>query len=158
MSIDFSFLADRKDAIPVIARWYFEQWGHLIKDETLERSIERLQDSLNRDKIPFILVATLAGEVIGAAELKYREMASMFPDKEHWIGGVYVSSKHRGQGYGSEIAEQIAVRAPKYGVETLHLQTEKLDGGIYARLGWVPTDQVTNHGLEVLVMERHLGA
>lgn len=158
MSIEFSFLADHRDALPVIARWYFEQWGHLIEDETLEQSNERLHNSLNRDRIPFILVATLAGEVIGCAQLKFREMADMFPEKEHWIGGVYVSSKHRGRGFGSKIAEEIAVLAPKYGVETLHLQTERLDGGIYARLGWVPTNQVNNHGLEVLVMERRLGA
>lgn len=28
-----------------------------------------------------------------------------------------------------------------------------LDGGLYTRLGWRPSQRVVNHGLEVLVME-----
>lgn len=156
MSIEFSYLADREDALPTIAQWYFEQWGHLVPDETLERANERLQSFLNRDRIPFILVATLGDEIIGAAQLKFREMAKLFPDKEHWIGGVYVSQQQRGFGYGSLIIEEIAAVAPRYGVSVLHLQTERLDGGVYARLGWVPIDQVQKFGQQVLVMERRL--
>ena len=83
-------------------------------------------------------------------------MAEMFPDKEHWLGGVYVAASHRGQGYGSQIIEQIVKMAPKYGVETLHLQTEALDGGLYARLGWTPCAHVISRGLDVLVMEQQL--
>jgi len=156
MTVEFSFLADRKDAVPTLAHWYFDQWGHLFEDETLERATERLQDYLNSDKIPFIRVATLDGHVVGAAQLKFREMAVMFPDKEHWIGSVYVSPKHRGHGIGSLLIEEIAAIAPRYGVTTLHLQTERLDGGIYARLGWMPIDQVRKFGTDVLVMERRL--
>jgi GNAT superfamily N-acetyltransferase len=157
-TIELTFLADRADAIPVIAQWYFDQWGHLIKGETLERSLERLQNFLNRDKMPFILVAIRDGEIAGSAQLKFREMADLYPDKEHWLGGVYVAPGCRGQGLGSLLAEDIARRAPHYGVRTLHLQTERLDGGLYRHLGWVPLEQVNNHGLEVLVMERDLGS
>jgi len=153
---DLSLLADRQDAIPLIARWYFDQWGDRIQDETLERSIDRLQKFLNRDKIPFILVATVDGEVAGAAQLKFREMPDLYPDKEHWLGGVFVAPRYRGEGLGSLLAEEIAHRAPQFGVRTLYLQTESLDGGLYARLGWVALEQVNNRGREVLVMERHL--
>ncbi len=111
---------------------------------------------MNRDEIPFILVATNDNDLVGAAQLKYRKMAEMFPDKEHWLGGVYVAASHRGQGYGSQIIEQIVKMAPRYGVETLHLQTEALDGGLYTRLGWTPYAQVTSRGLDVLVMEQQL--
>jgi GNAT superfamily N-acetyltransferase len=111
---------------------------------------------MNREEIPFILVATIDNELVGAAQLKYREMAEIFPDKEHWLGGVYIAASHRGQGYGAQIVEQIVNMAPSYGVETLYLQTPALDGGLYARLGWVPCTQVTNRGVEVLVMEWQL--
>ena len=107
-------------------------------------------------RFTFILVATNDNDLVGAAQLKYREMAEMFPDKEHWLGGVYVAASHRGQGYGSQIVEQIVKMAPRYGVETLHLQTEALDGGLYARLGWTPCARVINRGLDVLVMEQQL--
>ena len=154
MPVEFAFLADRVDAIPTIARWYFDEWGHLVKGDSSERARDRVEGYLNRDEIPFILVVTNNNELVGAAQLRYREMAEMFPDKEHWLGGVYVAASHRGQGYGVQIVERIVEMAPRYGVETLYLQTQALDGGLYARLGWTPCAQVTNHGLDVLVMER----
>ena len=156
MSLEFTFLADRADAIPIIARWYFDEWGHLVQDNSIERTRDKVEGYLNRDKIPLIIVATNDDVLVGAAQLKYREMAKMFPEKEHWLGGVYVAANHRGSGYASQIIEHIVEIAPNYGVETLHLQTEALDGGLYARLGWTPFAQVANDGLEVLVMELQL--
>jgi len=156
MPLEFTFLADHVVAIPIISKWYFEEWGHLVQGDSIERTRDRIEDYLNRDEIPFILVATNNNDLVGAAQLKYREMAEMFPDKEHWLGGVYVAASHRGLGYGSQIVEQIVKMAPRYGVETLHLQTEALDGGLYARLGWTPYAQVTSRGLDVLVMEQQL--
>jgi GNAT superfamily N-acetyltransferase len=156
MPIEFKFLADCVDAIPIISKWYSDEWGHLAQSHTTERPRDRIEDYMNRDEIPFILVAMYDNDLVGAAQLKYREMVEMFPDKEHWLGGVYVAASYRGQGYGAQIVEQIVKIAPSYGVETLHLQTQALDGGLYARLGWTPSAQVTSHGLDVLVMERHL--
>ena len=148
------FLTDRRDALPIIGRWYNEEWGQRLRNESLEISIQRLDEYLNRDHMPFILLITEGPEILASAQLKYREMAEMYPEKEHWLGGVFVSPRHRGRGLGSRIANEIANRAPEYGVETLFLQTEQLDGGLYRRLGWTPIEQVNNNGLEVLVMER----
>ena len=106
--------------------------------------------------IPFILVGWAEDDICAVAQLKFREMEDLFPEKEHWLGGVFVPESHRGQGYGSRIAEKITALAPAYGVSTLYLQTERLDGGIYSQLGWQPVERVDNGGLEVLVMERHL--
>ncbi len=156
MSIKFVFLADRVDAVPVLARWYYDEWGHLRPDNSLERTRARVRRYLNRDRIPFILLATSDDEVVAAAQLKLREMAEIFPDKKYWLGGVYVAPGHRGRGYGSIIAEQVAAMAPGYGVRTLYLQTPALDGGLYARLGWTPCARATNRGLDVLVMQREL--
>jgi len=156
--MQFDFLADRRKAIPTIASWYREEWGFRLRGDTLETSIERLSRYLNRDKIPFILVATTEENIIGCAQLKYREMADQFPEKEHWIGGVFVAPEYRDKGLGARIIEETVTRAKANLVSTLHLQTERLDGGLYLRLGWQPVVQVNNHGLEVLVMERHIGA
>lgn len=156
MPVRFAFLADRPDAIPLVSRWYYDEWGHLLPGDSIEQTRERIEEYLNCDEIPFILLASIDNEIVAAAQLKFREMAEMFPDREHWLGGVYVASGHRGRGYGSLIVERIARMAPAYGVQTLHLQTEALDGGLYARLGWTPCARVKNHGLNVLVMERHL--
>jgi len=156
--VKFEYLVDRREALPAIAEWYFDQWGCLREGETLERSSERLQEYLNRDRIPCMLLGLTGDDVCAVAQLKYREMGDMYPDKEHWLGGVFVPPRYRGNGFGSAIAMEIATRAPTYGVAVLHLQTERLDGGLYARLGWQPVERANNHGLEVLVMERHLDA
>lgn len=156
MSLEFSLLADRPDAIPLVTRWYVDQWGYREPGNLLENECERLSEYASRDRIPFIVLAIQGKEVVAAAQLKFREMAEMFPRKEHWLGGVYVAAEHRGQGYASQIVERVAELAPAYGVRTLHLQTEALDGGLYARLGWTPSTRANNKGQEVLVMEREL--
>jgi GNAT superfamily N-acetyltransferase len=156
MGLKFEYLADRVEAIPIISKWYYDEWGHLPPENGSDGEPERLEDYLNYDVIPFILVATNGDEVMGAGALKFHEMAEMFPEKEHWLGGVYIAANQRGKGYASLLVEKIANLAPTYGVRTLHLQTQSLDGGLYARLGWKPYAQVNSRGVNVLVMERRL--
>jgi len=92
---------------------------------------------------------------MGVAELKFHEM-DIYPEKEHWLGGVYVPVEHRGKGIASRLIRQAVRIARTLGVPTLYLQTEKLEGGLYASLGWVPVAQANNRGLDVLVMEKTL--
>lgn len=155
--MEFAFLADRADAMPIVAEWYFDEWAHQIPGETLGTTEAALAKYLNRDRIPLIVLAIVSDQVAGAAQLKLREM-DIYPEKEHWLGGVFVSPGHRGKRVGSGLAERIAEIANHFEVKTLHLQTEQLDGGFYARLGWQPYEQVMYRGREVLVMERRIGA
>ena len=69
--------------------------------------------------------------MLGVAELKYREMV-IYPDKEHWIGGVFIPSNHRGKGVATGMVNKVTEIAKSLGVVTLHLQTEKLDGGSFS--------------------------
>jgi hypothetical protein len=41
-NLNFEFLADRQDAIPVVAKWYFEEWGYNVPGNSIEQSIDRL--------------------------------------------------------------------------------------------------------------------
>lgn len=148
------YIADRPESVPLVAGWYFAQWGHLNPAATLEAVRDKLVASMNRDAIPLTVLAIIDEDVVGAAQLKYREMP-IFPDKEHWLGGVYVVPEYRGQGISEQLVDSVIEAARNLGVQTLHIQTERLDGGLYARLGWTPVEQV-NRGIDVLVMERTL--
>ncbi len=148
------YLADRPESVPLIAGWYFAEWGYLNPSATLEGVRKKLLVSMNRDRIPLTALAVIQEEVVGAAQLKYREMP-MFPEKEHWLGGVYVEPEYRGQGVAEQLLGRLVETARNLGVETLHIQTERLDGGLYARLGWTPVQRV-KRGPEVLVMRRRL--
>lgn len=151
----FENLADRPDALPLIARWYFGEWGHLNPAATLEKIAARLFASMNRDTIPLVVLAVMGDEVIGSAELKYREM-KIYPEKEHWLGGVFVVPEHRGKGVAVRLIDAVVETARILGVDLLHIQTERLDGGLYLKLGWERTEQVCYRGLDVLVMQRKL--
>jgi len=153
--MELKLLADNENALPILANWYFEEWGHLTKGSSLANVTEKLRDYANRGRIPFILLAIEAGNVVGAAQLKYREM-DIYPEKEHWLGGVYVSKRHRGNKIAEKIILKIISIGKQLGVHTLHLQTEYLCGGLYSHLGWQPIERVNYHGVDVLVMEKKL--
>jgi GNAT superfamily N-acetyltransferase len=154
-ALRFEYLADRPAALPLLAKWYDSEWGYLNPATSTERIAAKLSESMNRDAIPLVMLAVLGDEVIGSAELKYREMA-IYPEKEHWLGGVFVVPEHRGRDVAAQLIDAVVNTARTLGVEVLHLQTERLDGGLYRKLGWQRTEQASYMGLEVLVMQRTL--
>lgn len=149
------YLADKEDLLPTVAKWYFEKWGCLDEGNTLDKDMKKLQVYLNKDRIPLMLLATDANEALGVVQLKFHEM-SIYPEKTHWLGGVYVAKEHRGRGIARQIILELILIAEKLNVKILHLQTEDLTGGLYREMGWRPIEQVNYHDVEVLVMERKL--
>ena len=150
--MQFTFLADRPEAVPVVARWCFDEWGHAVAGNTFEQTCARIRGRLNRDRPPLHVLAVEGDEVIGAAQLKLREM-SIYPEWEYWLGDVFVRPQSRGWGVASGLCRRAQDVAASLGIPSLHLQTEKSDGGLYARLGWRAVDRVWYGGHDVLVME-----
>lgn len=157
MNIEFHFLGDQKQYLPQLAQWYFDEWGELTQAASVDVVETRLYEYLNADKIPLIIVASVAGELAGAVQLKFREM-TIYPDKEHWIGGVYVGKKFRSKKVATILIDRALALAQEMGVKALYLQTIRLDGGLYRKLGWKVFDKVIYRGIEVLVMVKKLGS
>lgn len=155
--MEFVYLSDRPDAIPTVAEWYYNQWGYLRDVSSIEKTVQLLQKYLNRGNIPLIILAVDNEEILGAVQLKFYEM-KIYPKKEHWLGGVYVSAKHRKKKIAEKLVKKAIEVAESHRVETLWLQTQKLDGGLYKRLGWKPVEQVEYRGEKVLVMKKPLKA
>jgi GNAT superfamily N-acetyltransferase len=154
--LELKFLADHPNAIPVIAQWYYDEWGHKVADNSYEKTCERIRGKLNRDKAPLHIIAIEDNNVMGTAQLKIREM-DIYPDREYWLGSVYITPEFRGRKIASKLCDHIVDLAKSFGIRTLYLQTEKLDGGgLYARLGWKPIAKAYYNGLDVLVMEKNL--
>lgn len=108
--MNLRLLSETPWAIPCLANWYYEEWGHLKKGSSVESITDELQSFLNSDKIPLIVVAVEGNTLLGAAKLRYYEM-SIYPEKEHWLGGVYVSQKHRGNSIAEHIIRKITSTA-----------------------------------------------
>ena len=149
--MNFVLLADEPEAAATVARWYFDEWGAESPGVTVEKVIKQVSLASSRETAPLIVLAKKDGKVIGAAELKIREM-KIYPDYEYWIGGVYIHSEERGLGVGSLLVRNLLGRAAAAGIQTLYLQTMDLTGGIYARLGFQSIEQVNHAGTDVLVM------
>lgn len=155
MKLDF--LANHEKYIPVLADWYFKEWGNLVDGSSVSSIASKLNDYLNTDKVPLIVLAIENNELLGAVQLKFREM-TIYPDKEHWLGGVYVSPGHRNNGLAKQIVNQTVEVAQSCNVRTLHLQTQDLSGGLYKKLGWKPTETVNYRNVDVLVMEKDISS
>lgn len=155
--MNFIFLADKQEMKPVVAKWYFEEWGQLVDGASVDSFDKKLNDYLNRDSLPLIVMAVEGDRVLGVAQLRYHEM-TIYPEKEHWLGGVYVDHKHRGKKVASAIIHKVEEVALTLGVTEIHLQTECLDGGLYSRLGWQPVEQVNYRGVDVQVMTKRIKA
>ena len=137
-----------------LAQWYHAEWGQHA-GLSLEQELQRLNVAQDADGFPQLIGAFDDGQVVGAVQLKRREMQA-FPQYEHWLGSVFVADSHRGRGLASGLVEQAVALALRMGICDLYLQTEALDGGLYARLGWKALQETDNHSLRVLVMVRRL--
>lgn len=140
-------------ALDLIARWYFDEWGQYTRTMSVARIRRRLQKSLEPGSVHLVVLAVDQEEVVGAAEFKLREMI-IYPEYEHWLGGVYVREDKRGNGVGSLLVADILERAQQAGASELYLQTEDLTGGLYCRHGFRPLHEVVHDGHRVLIMKR----
>ncbi|CAM3961805.1 GNAT family N-acetyltransferase [Pseudoalteromonas byunsanensis] len=155
--MDILFLADKVELKPQVAKWYFEQWGNIIENASIALFEQQLDEYLNRDCMPLIVVALEGEQMIGVAQLKYREM-SIYPDREHWLGGVFVAPKWRGKEVATALVDRVEQAAKSIGIKELFLQTEALEGGLYKRVGWQNLERVTYCGVDVQVMSKRLTA
>ena len=156
MSVSFAYLAERRDAVPQIARWWFDEWGHFRPGDTLEALISRMHGLLDREGLPISVVATWEDKIAGVAVLKLHELFDLYPEMNFWLGDVFVAPEFRGRGIGSALAMKIVEIAKSRGISSLHLQTQSLNGGLYAKLGWEKIEQIHHQGYDALVMVKQL--
>lgn len=151
----FELLADRPQDVPVIARWCFDEWGHCIPGNTFEQTCERISRKLNRDTAPLHVLAIEDGRPIGSAQLKIKEL-DLCDAWDYWLGDVYVLPAHRGRGVASAICCRVQAIAAAFGIRRLYLQTARIDGGLYSRLGWHVVKQIQRDVKPILIMELEL--
>lgn len=120
--MEFVFLADYPQALPIVAGWYYEQWGRQQEMGSVRESEKILADYLNGESIPLIILAREIDEILGAIQLKYYEM-DIYPNKEHWLGGVFVPEKHRGRSIARKLVIYATQVAKSQNVDRLFLQT-----------------------------------
>lgn len=152
--MEFKVLPTQAPERMQLAQWYHAQWGR-DAGISLPQELQRLRQPQDAQGFPHVIVAVDEGQPVAAVQLKRREMAAL-PQYEHWLGSVFVADSHRGRGLAGQLVERAVAQARRMQVKELYLQTESLEGGLYARLGWQPLFEMDSHGHRVLVMVRAL--
>lgn len=153
-SFHLTFLADYPHFVPTVAQWTFNEWGHQNPENSLERSVARLQSRLNTITPPIALVGLLEGKPIACSSIKIREL-DPFPHYTHWLGSVYVRDEFRNRGIGSSVVETSAQIAATLNLGELFLYTHSHEG-FYVRLGFTPVERPSYQGRKIVIMKRKL--
>jgi GNAT superfamily N-acetyltransferase len=153
---DFAPLSECPDAILQVAHWWCDEWGLPERHKSMDAYVGELA-SLTPGELPFHLLAVDERKVLGVATLKDRSaLQELFPDARHWVSGVYVPPERRHRGIATSLCLKLVEIARTRGIRRLHLVTEMLDGGLYAKIGWKPIGQVQVEGVDLLVMAREV--
>ena len=148
------YIADRPELIPTLAEWFYKEWGQNFPDLTPATIEGKLEERLNRDKIPLVLVLLRDDSPIASASLKLQEMET-HPQYLHWLGSVYVLPEFRGIGIGTFLIKYTVEKAKQIEVKTLYLYTRRKEN-FYARLGWYTIEKPLYQGRQVAIMNQIL--
>lgn len=152
--MDIDYLADHKEVIPILARWFYEEWAYLHPGRTLADVEQIIGERTNTNRIPVALVAYENQELIGTVSLKVHDMDTRL-DLSPWLAGLYVSAPRRRQGIGATLVSAIEKKAHELGVEKLYLHTPESET-FYSKLGWQVQERLHYHGYPVSLMQKKI--
>ena len=151
--LSFRRFRDHPEAAEVVAGWWFEQWGHEDPTGTFASTLAVLRAGEGK-LLPVTVLAYLNDDLVGAAQLKAHELHAQVPALTPWLGNVFVAPEQRGAEIAAGLVAEIETLAREAGFRRLYLQTQALDGGLYARVGWQAVRRLeTSHGT-VMLMDR----
>jgi GNAT superfamily N-acetyltransferase len=143
MGLSVSLLADRPEALEVVADMRWREWGH--PPEPVEYSFWRDMTTreAGRTELPvtFVCADQSAGDVVGAVGLDEYDVEER-RETSPWVTGTIVRADRRGSGVGRLLMRHLEQWAAEHGFEELWVGTENA-AGFYERCGWAPLEVFT---------------
>jgi GNAT superfamily N-acetyltransferase len=152
--MDIDLLADHPEAIPVVAKWHWEEWGRYEADSSHKETLESISEQHHRYSLPLAYIALVDGKPVGAASLVEHDM-DVHKELTPWLAGVYVDPPFRNHGVASGLVKQVCVKAREIGFERIYLYTISAYG-LYAQLGWSLYLEEKYHDRPVKIMAQDL--
>jgi GNAT superfamily N-acetyltransferase len=148
---------DRREVIPVLADWIYNEWSFLYPGKTSHYIESLLRKRLNKKKLPITLVAFQAGKPVGTVSLKASDMKTRRYLRP-WVASLYVAKRWRGKGVGSSLMKAVEQKAAKLGIRKLFLFTADSDlaARFYSKLGWQVKGKTIYQSYPVIIMEKEL--
>jgi len=155
--MDIRYLADCGEVVSILAGWIHDEWSYLYPEMTLQDIVNFLQERMNKEKLPFTLVAFEAGKPVGTVSLRTFDMETR-RDLTHWITSLYVIKPWRRRGIGTRLIETAEKKAAKLAIGKLYLFTTDaaLPGAFYSKLGWNVKEKTVYRSIPVIIMEKDL--
>lgn len=150
--METSYLADCPEHVPTLAAWFLDEWGFFVPNATVETFASRLQQHLNRERLPIAFVARDGDQLLGSASLREHDMDTR-RELTPWLGGVFVAPPYRNRGVGSQLVRLVETRARELAFTTLYLFTFDKEA-FYAHRGWQVLDRTSYRGHAVTVMTK----
>ena len=157
LKLEFEYLADRPDAVPLVIDWWRTVWADRMGDD-IGLAREQLRSSLSKTELPIHIIAMLDGRPVGTAALKKQEIVEVFPDYQYWLGSVFVEQGSRGGQIASQMSLHVVEMARTLGFPHLYLQTINLSGGLYSKLGWEAVAEFSHMDEHALLMLKKLSS
>lgn len=154
--IGFAYLAERRDLLPVLTRWFEAEWPDYYGLAGPGNAGQDLQTYANRDVLPVGLVAFHEGVPCGFAVLKSEPFPS-HPQLFPWIGAAFVQPQLRRQGIGALLIEAMEREAMRFGFRKVYCATGTA-ASLLERRGWRVLTQVIHQDQPVAIYEKALQA
>jgi len=144
-------LSDVPTALPILAKWHFNEWQFLYPNDTEASFATDLEASICEEVVPSTFVAVDDnGGVAGSISLIEDDMEG-FRDYTPWLASLYVDSGRRSQGIGRLLIEHLVSFARSHGLTRLYLYTPDARR-YYESLGWKHLEQAIYHGEQVDIL------
>jgi len=132
--ITIDFLADHLDIIPILVKWFRDQWPDYYADWSQTEMENDFLEDASRDRLPIRLIAIESNELVGTIVLRENNPA-IPPEFQPELGGLFVLAFHRGHGIGTELVRAGMKLAHDHGYETVFATTVAA-AGILESSGW----------------------
>ena len=150
--IQIDYLANHPEHVPMLAKWFYEEWKAFYTDKTEADVAQSIRERLNVDRIPLALIALRNEQPVGTVCLKHHDMDTR-RDLGPWLAGMYVERSNRRKGIGSQLVDSILREASSLGITHLYLHTPSAEG-FFSKLNWSVLERTTYKELSVTIMQR----
>lgn len=149
-------LANKKEYLPVVHKWYKKEWGYLNPGRTNEQLHAKIKSRLNKGKAPCILLGSVEDKIIGTVTLCLDELEEL-PQIYPWLSSLYVDESYRLKGFGESLVRACLQEARDLGYKEIYLFTDKRKlVSWYKKMGWVYFEELLHRRVSVTVLRFEL--
>ena len=153
VKITISDLRERPEFFDTVADRIWSTWWER-RDFPLSYIRGRLQENMNRESIPFALVAHEDTTFLGTASVISSDLEDL-PQFTPWVAAVWVDPKYRKRRVGRALVARAVDEVFALGIGHAYLCAPEVRRNFYLRQGWLPImENVGSRGVTVFIRKQ----